>query len=195
MEFAFSTFLLIFFILYVFPPDICAGETDNRWSGAIYHGEYVSNHLGELFFGKNPDYIDEYLVTFILARRFHTTGENLHWEIETQFGSGYELPRHYEFNLVLVARWDYFPWDGLLDTSVAFGEGFSYASQIPPSERTQDPNAKFLNYLLSEVTFRIPAIHRWELFGRIHHRSGAAGSFSGVWGGSNVVGTGLRYKF
>ncbi len=166
-----------------------------QWYGAVYHGEYATNRMVELLTEWNPDYMDEHLAAVVLANRFHTTGDNLHWEVETQLASGYDSPRHYELNLVLVARWDLFPWDDYLDTSFAFGEGLSYASRVPPDERDQDPNSEFLNYLLTEIAFKIPRTRRWEAFSRIHHRSGVAGTFSGVWGGSNVVAYGLRYEF
>ncbi len=41
---------------------------------------------------------------------------------------------HWEFNLPIVARWEAFPWDDVIDTSLAFGIGPSYASEIPKVE-------------------------------------------------------------
>ncbi len=190
---------VVLLVLLLAPPEVYAVQLSDylgeRWYGALYHGEYASNRMVDLLTEWNPDYLDEHLAAVVLSNRFHTTGDNLHWEVETQLASGYDSPRHYEFNLVLVARWDRFPWDDYLDTSFAFGEGLSYASRVPPDERDQDPNSEFLNYLLTEIAFKIPRTRRWEAFSRIHHRSGVAGTFSGVWGGSNVVAYGLRYEF
>jgi hypothetical protein len=51
----------------------------------------------------------------------------------------------------------------------------------------------FLNYLAFEVEAKVsPA---WSLVGRIHHRSGAYGTFFGVSEGSNAYLLGLRHRF
>lgn len=113
---------------------------------------------------------------------------------------------HGEFNLLLILRWHKFPWDKYLDTSFAFGEGFSYATKVPAYEK--DPHgvlhgpehkmhdaAHFLNYLMLELDFTRPEIAPWRVFLRIHHRSGVFGLFNNVDGGSNFICGGARYPF
>jgi hypothetical protein len=51
----------------------------------------------------------------------------------------------------------------------------------------------FLNYLGFEVEALIKP--EWSLVGRIHHRSGAYGTYSGVSEGSNAYLVGMRYRF
>lgn len=113
---------------------------------------------------------------------------------------------HREYNAALILRWHKFPWDNYLDTSLAFGNGISYATKYPPYET--DPHgqlhgkeheinkvSKILYYLLIEWNFTHPKITPWSVFVRIHHRSGIFGLINGVDGGSNFIGSGIRYEF
>jgi len=104
-----------------------------------------------------------------------------------------------EFNPFINVRWTHFPWNRFLKTSFTVGEGLSYATHNPFQE-VRDPkkaaNARrLLNYLMFEVGFSLPKKPQWELFFRIHHRSGAFGSFCPGIVGSTAVGLGLRYRF
>ncbi|KEF41817.1 MAG: hypothetical protein ER33_09205 [Cyanobium sp. CACIAM 14] len=81
------------------------------------------------------------------------------------------------------------PWLNLL-----FVEGLSVTSDKSNYERTFRQNsARLLNYLGFEVEALFTP--RWSAVGRIHHRSGAYGTFSGVSEGSNAYMIGLRYRF
>jgi hypothetical protein len=111
---------------------------------------------------------------------------------------------HQEFNAVIVARWLAFPWDDIVDTSIAFGEGISYATKNPRVEIDQPaqnhgydyPISKWLNYLLVEYTFSLPKVFPdWSVFCRIHHRSGVYGLFNNYSGGSDFLTFGLRYDY
>jgi hypothetical protein len=98
----------------------------------------------------------------------------------------------------VVARWTRFPWDDVLDTSVAFGQGVSFASKVPEVEPRADrdeESRRLLNYLMVEVALAPPGDSRWSAVTRIHHRSGVFGLYGGVNGGSNFVGLGVRYRF
>jgi hypothetical protein len=105
----------------------------------------------------------------------------------------------YEFNAYFVLRWQNWPWNRYLPTSVAIGEGLSYASRVPEVEigsSTRGGDSKrVLNYLMGEITVAHPAYPEIQLVGRIHHRSGAYGAFGAGNAGSNTVGVGLRYHF
>lgn len=78
--------------------------------------------------------------------------------------------------------------------SVAVIEGVSYATSLPTIEVDKnDRQAHLLNYLSFEAEY-IPAAN-WAIVGRIHHRSGVKGLFSGVKQGSNAYLFGVRYQF
>src|SRR5450759_3222178 len=69
-------------------------------------------------------------------------------------------------------------------------------SKLPPSETYPgDPTSHLLHYFSPEITFALPEFKQHELLIRYHHRSGVFGTFNGVWGGSNVIALGYRYRF
>jgi len=73
-------------------------------------------------------------------------------------------------------------------------EGVSLLSSSSNYERTYRENyATFLNYLAFEVEALMTP--QWSAVGRIHHRSGAFGTYSGVREGSNAYLLGLRHRF
>jgi hypothetical protein len=81
------------------------------------------------------------------------------------------------------------PWLSLLGV-----EGVSLNTDLSYYEQTfRRKSAQFLNYLAFEVEALVDP--QWSLVGRIHHRSGAWGTYSGVKEGSNGYLLGLRYRF
>lgn len=81
------------------------------------------------------------------------------------------------------------PW-----LSFYFVEGISWLSESSNYEKTFRENyANFLNYLAFEVEGLVTP--QWSVVGRIHHRSGAFGTYAGVSEGSNAYLLGLRYRF
>jgi hypothetical protein len=97
---------------------------------------------------------------------------------------------------VIVLRWLSFCWDRYLDTSLAIGNGISYATKIPEIEaRKHEETSNILNYLMIEMDFAVPWQSDWSIFARFHHRSGIFGLINDVSGGSNAVGLGLKYTF
>ena len=81
------------------------------------------------------------------------------------------------------------PW---LNVSVV--EGVSYNSSVSLYEKTFRENySQLLNYLGFEVEAAVS--DDVSLVGRIHHRSGAFGTYNGVTEGSNAYLLGLRYRW
>jgi hypothetical protein len=122
------------------------------------------------------------------------------WEGEINIGWHFESGEQddfIEYNVVpFIARWDRFPWQETIRTSLAIGEGLSYAAQVPSVERErQDDDVNhFLNYLFFEASGAHPSWERTSFFFRLHHRSGAWGLFDGADGGSNLLVFGVRYS-
>jgi hypothetical protein len=176
-----------------------AAEPEQHFS--VYTGVFSPNRFVELAgFRQQTVRTDTSsgLLAVALARELGRTGKSLRWELELQFVQHWGVQSHQETNAVLVARWRRFPWDHYVDTSLAFGEGLSYASRVPELEPRTDPgaaeSARLLNYLLMELEMGPPS-SPWRGFMRVHHRSGVGGLFGGVRGGSNFVALGLRYRF
>ena len=94
-----------------------------------------------------------------------------------------------DITLGLGARLWLQPW-----LNIYFVEGVSLLSQNSNYERTFRENySTFLNYLAFEVEALVSP--QWSAVGRIHHRSGAYGLYSGVSEGSNAYLVGLRYRW
>lgn len=118
------------------------------------------------------------------------------FEVEGQLVHHIAGSDNWEANGLVVFRWLPFPWDKFVDTSFAFGPGISVASETPYYENLHFPNtSRVLMYILWELEMFLPQVSNWRLVGRLHHRSGAYGTFNGVYAGSNYVGLGIKYTF
>ena len=90
----------------------------------------------------------------------------------------------------MVARWNRFPWSERFHTSVAFGLGLSYATELPEVEvELEGSSHKSLIYWALELTAGPPTAS-WEVLLRLHHRSVAWG-LMGEDGGVNALGLGM----
>ncbi|MDJ0448785.1 hypothetical protein [Methylocystis sp. JR02] len=106
--------------------------------------------------------------------------------------------RQWEFDLIPMARWKYFPWNDFIYTNFRVGLiGASYVTGISDFERQFDSShhsARFLNLLVPEFTFAPSKDAPFEVFVRVHHRSGVYGLIDGVHGASNYISTGMRFS-
>jgi len=171
------------------------------WSLTVYTGQYSNDPLLEgIILGVEGIHLeDSHLHTVALAKTMSDPNTFWQWEIEGQFAQNEGLQRNWETNLLAIFRWNTFLWERWLPTTVAIGEGFSYASQNPYLEQAHhEPRGthRTLNYLLFEITLApLIAEGHWSLVARIHHRSGVFGRLHNVWGGSDYVGTGIKFVF
>jgi len=96
--------------------------------------------------------------------------------------------------LPIIGRWEPFPWDEVVDTSLAFGIGPSYASSKPKVEVANDGDSRrLLVYWMLEIEVG-PPDKGWSAIFRLHHRSGAFGLVADE-GGSNAMVIGLKQRF
>ena len=165
-----------------------------KWALTLYGGTSVQPDLGHtLIFQVDRD-DDTYLLVAALAWEFWRYRDWFDFEVEGQVGKHFSRMNHWEFNGLIVGRWNRFPWDHIIDTSIAVGEGMSYATDIPEIEKKDDEDAgRWLNYLLFEFTFGLPDLPQWSLVYRIHHRSSIWEAIGA--GGSNFMCVGIKYKF
>jgi hypothetical protein len=139
---------------------------------------------------------DAYFIDLGLLRRLYTFQDYFNIEIEGQIAKHFGDQDQWEFNGVAYFRWLVFPWDRYLETSFAAGSGLSYATSVPKIEaKNYDEAARFLAALMFEFAFSLPGVPQWSLITRLHHRSGAYGTFDDVHGASNAWGMGIRYNF
>lgn len=166
-----------------------------KWFATGYGGVISRGNLGETgLFGVGAE--GSYLLALTGGRRLGRMWGVIDWELEGQVVKHFVRQTHWEFNGLVVARWLPFPWDGVVDTSLAVGEGVSFASRVPALEdERHHHSAKVLDYLLFELAAALPSSPQWSVIARIHHRSGAWGTFNGVHEGSNFWALGLRRDF
>jgi len=170
-------------------------KADRDWAFSLYWARLTHGTLQETVTFQTG-FTDADLVVGALSRRIGSFKEYMGFELEGQVAKHFGDQDHWEFNGLVVARWLPFPWDHVIDTSLAVGEGLSYATETPEVEaRRHDETSQLLDYLMFELAFSLPSLPEWSLITRIHHRSGAFGLFDGVHGASNAWGVGLRYAF
>ena len=95
----------------------------------------------------------------------------------------------WEGTIGIGLRWWIQPW-------LSFGvvEGVSINSELSNYEAASwQYSSVFLNYLAAEIAVQINP--QWSVVGRIHHRSGAYGTYDGAEEGSNGYLLGIRYNF
>jgi hypothetical protein len=122
------------------------------------------------------------------------------FSIDAEVGVGRRFGSRYHGNEAWVAgylRWDGFPWNRFVKTSIAFSTGLNVLDNLPAEEtrRVDRHRSTLLHYFSPELTFALPEAPNHELVVRYHHRSGVFGAFNGVYGGSNVVSLGYRYRW
>jgi hypothetical protein len=165
----------------------------NPWFVAVVGGVYSGSQLLEI-----PMHLqlkDSYTFGVSVSKQFAEWTRYMRWEGELQVYKHFGDQEHWEFTGSVNLRWVVFPWNKYLETSMALGEGLSYATQIPVLEKADPTNSDYSqlsNYILLEVTFAIPE-SPWSLVTRIHHRSGVWGLYGHS--GSNVIEAGIRYRF
>ena len=122
------------------------------------------------------------------------------FSVEAEVGAGRRFSSGYHAGEGWVAgyvRYDGFPWKDRLYTTFALSTGLNVISSFPAEETRKDDKHRsyLLHYFSPELTFALPENPNHELVLRYHHRSGVFGTFNGVWGGSNVVSVGYRYRW
>jgi hypothetical protein len=185
-------FVLLLFL--AFCPVAAAGEKQPNALN-LYWGRMTTNAWEDVL---RPGEVDRYpssLVALTLARTIGASGELLSYETEGQLVRHYGRQDHWEFNVLAGLRWEPFWWDRLLDTSLAFGLGASYATRRPPVELAKTGETeRLLAYWVLELALALPDRPQLALIVRLHHRSGAYGLFANE-GASTAPAIGLKYRF
>lgn len=169
----------------------------SRFFVSAYGSRNSPDRLMDILFRPPPEFRDSYASSLALSYLLVDV-KRVRVEWENNLTKHYRMQHHWEFNTAAIARWMRFPWDERLDTRLALGSGLSYAVDLPYLEpRTtlgRGESARLLHFMVVEKEFVLPNHPQWSAFARIHHRSGMFGLFSGVRGGSNFVGLGVRYR-
>ena len=175
------------------------------WAATAWGGQMIDANFGDtfLFNGRlRPEYVwgvglnkrllraGPFALEFDSNALVHNAAEQPGGEFNQDVPFANTPPQTFgEFTWSFGVRAWLQPW-----LSLAFFEGVSLYTNVSNYEKTFRENyTTFLNYLGFEVEALIKP--EWSLVGRIHHRSGAYGTYSGVSEGSNAYLIGMRYRF
>ncbi|MEX2452150.1 MAG: hypothetical protein WD407_14935 [Rhodospirillales bacterium] len=166
------------------------------WALTLYGGIGTDGGI-EDFPGLKADFNNAYMTTVAVSREVARWRGRAALEIEGQIAKHFVKQNHVEGNLLFAVRWLDFPWNDVVRTSFAVGEGISYASSVPEIERERSPGktSRLLNYIMIELELAPPDQDEWSFVTRIHHRSGVYGLYNGVSKGSNLLGFGIKRRF
>ena len=185
------------------PAKHTAAETPGErgdYAITIYAGQSSPDNFASIHYEPHKtEFEDTYLTAVALSKKLFDIGAHLDVEIEGNVARRFGDDDSWEFNAALFFRWDNFPWQDYVYTTVAIGAlGPSYATGISDTEKRKsgnDKGSRLLHYMAPEITFSPPSNHNISVIMRVHHRSGVFGLFDGVDGGSNFVTIGFRHYF
>jgi hypothetical protein len=122
-----------------------------------------------------------------------------YFSIDLEAGAAYRFGDEEmgEFWAAIFLRYDGFPWNDTIYTTIAANTGVSYITETSEFEkgRSDGQSSQLMHYLAPEITFADPDNKNIEWLIKYHHRSGVFGLFDGATGGSTFVTTGLRVHF
>ncbi len=124
-----------------------------------------------------------------------------HFSVEAELGGGVRVEPsvdHFSPEIWGAAnlKYDGFPWNHLVRTTLGASIGLNWVAKIPPSEHYPGiPDAaRLLIYTGPEIAFSLPDRPETELVFRIHHRSSGYGLMWGASSASDVFTIGLRFR-
>ena len=181
------------------------GTCHGDCSAAIYGGREVRTELSRILLLIKPTPIwetqwgDSQLVAGTFSRRLATVWGKLNIEPEVGVAKRFGIMNAGEFWAGLTFRWIALPWNDVVKTTLAVTEGVSLATQVEREERRESvPGHKgsvILNFFSPEITFAPPTVTAYEVFFRLHHRSGIFGLINTVEGGAQYETVGIRFHF
>lgn len=172
-----------------------SAEESRPWALTTYGFWMTANDWERAIMPWQAEFIDSGGIALALSRRIGSLfDDDLAIELEGIVAGHFGGQDNWEVDLPVIARWQRFPWDSYVDTSIAFGLGLSFASEDPATEVERQGHTEQLMFYWAIETAVGPPAANWEVVLRLHHRSTGYGTF-GEDGGSNALGLGLRFRF
>lgn len=162
------------------------------WGILVFGGQKSNDNLLQtLDPTRSKDFAEIYFVGAAVSRRIF---DWRYLDLELEGGGGYQFSDLEDRDAgqiwaALYFRYDVFPWNDLLHTTVAISTGANYATN-----ETDGPWA-VQHYFSPELTFALPEKRDWELVFRLHHRSAWFDLLGCDGCGSNIVTAGIRSRF
>jgi hypothetical protein len=195
-------FIYLFTSLWLFADNCQANSEANPASPsptsiAIFGGPGSMTPLVDIARAREFKLESQFILGAALDHTLWTNHESLAWEAEGSLVKYLENASALSLSGAIVLRWLRTPWSskaGKARSSFAFGNGLSYATEVPELESRLEKTSHVLYHLFLEITFTPNHEYAWEALFRIQHRSGAFGLFNGVVGGSDFLCLGIRYR-
>ncbi|WP_050786153.1 hypothetical protein [Ahrensia sp. R2A130] len=189
--------------------DLSSPYFDNKpdrglWSVMIFGGQLTENELSDIVVPtEGANFTD---TSFIGAALNKEVWRWKGFSVEAEGGIGYQFGdfrgqdnSSFQAWGALYGRYDAFPWNHIIHTSIAGSIGLNYTSEKTAFENFETPGAgqtkNILHYFSPEIAFSLPSDLNKEVVFRLHHRSGASGAFGCDGCGSNFVTVGYRHRF
>lgn len=193
-------------MLFLSPAPAWSQDSDNltarEWGILLFGGEMSDDDFGATLDPtiSNSRNKDIYFAGAAVNRRIR---DGRYIDLELEGGAGYQFADGSANDSgqiwgAIFARYDQFPWNHFLHTTVAVSTGLNYSFRKTAFEEAEDKDdgtSKLLHYLAPEITVALPDHQDWAAVFRLHHRSGVFGLFGCDSCGSNVVTVGVRKKF
>ena len=165
----------------------------------VFGGQYTTAGLASSAIPFRAPYENNTIAAIAYAVDIHRFGNGVMYGAEVGLGRRFGTVDSIEvwggatFRLAPVVLFD------SLQIGAGITVGVSAVSQPMGIEVTRETrrhgDARFLGYLGPELTLASPKNSNIELVYRLHHRSGANGTFGGMGEGANANVLGVRYRF
>jgi len=188
----------------LFGNDYNAGLTDSDRNVFFFGGRFQHDWIWDTLNVAADHYENNYVIGGGYQQFF--TGKWAGFRLGAEFGIAGRLsadgsdPHSFETWYGYVLRHDGIAIGDAIRISPAVSTGFSMVTDLIGIEREragwypENGPVQLLFYLGPEINVTATAFPNWELFFRIHHRSGLYGAIAKV-DGSNGATLGVRYKF
>ena len=176
------------------------GTGDGKWAATLFVGQLTENELSEIIIPRGTTFTKTSFAGGALSReiyRWHGFSVEAEAGAGFQFGGGSGQTAGHVWG-ALYGRYNDFPWNDYVKTSVAISVGLNYMTDETDFENQETAvgdTEKLLHYLSPEVTFAMPDNENQEFVVRLHHRSSADGFFGCDGCGSNIIAFGFRQRF
>ena len=174
--------------LVFFAPGSVAGEA--LWGFTFFQGASAGEDSRLVDLLRNPwsgDYGEGWFTGVAASRKIARFYQHFTVEGEVGLGVRYGHNNGGDGWAAVYLRFDGFPWNNVIRTTVGASTGLSYLTDPEFDEH-------ILHYFGPEIAFALPSHPNTELVLRFHHRSGAFGTFGSVREGSNVISIGVRIR-
>jgi len=172
-------------------------ETKHPWFVGAFAGIGLNTSFSQIFINPTGMSRTEDNIAVLTAGREvgRAFDRRMSFELEGMYAYHFGRQEFHEVSATVYARWHQFPWHRWVSTTLAFGIGPRYVTEVPLMESDKGWDSQILNQLNVEITSAFPGYPEDQFVVRLQHRSGIFGLIDGVRDGSNFVTLGYKRYF